>query len=162
MTGWRLGYMGAPKEIADACTKIQGQFTSGTSSITQKAAVTALKEDPKCLEDMRIEFQKRRDLIVELFKQIPGMKELAANAKLARMGLEVLEHIKINPELSTPFGPRFSEETARLIIANYNTAVKEYDAGIIVDENVNQISNTIVEILNDELKYPAPRKQYHR
>lgn len=74
MTGWRLGYMGAPKVIADACSKIQGQFTSGTSSITQKAAVEALKADPSVTEMMRQTFQNRRDLIVKLFKEIPGLK----------------------------------------------------------------------------------------
>lgn len=74
MTGWRLGYLGAPKKIADACIKIQGQFTSGTCSITQKAAVSALSENPIFTKKMKNEFQKRRDLTMLLFQDIPGIK----------------------------------------------------------------------------------------
>jgi aspartate aminotransferase len=72
MTGWRLGYMAASPEIASACTKIQGQFTSGTCSITQRAAIIALHSDPKELKPMCDTFKKRRDLIVSEFKKIPG------------------------------------------------------------------------------------------
>lgn len=72
MTGWRLGYIGAPKEIADACNKIQGQFTSGTCSITQRAAIAALDSNPEeVIGPMREQFRRRRDLIVSLFKEIP-------------------------------------------------------------------------------------------
>ena len=74
MTGWRLGFIGAPKEIADACVKIQGQFTSGTSSITQRAAIQAMEMDPSELQGMKEAFQKRRDLIVKLFKDIPDVE----------------------------------------------------------------------------------------
>lgn len=75
MTGWRLGYIGAPKEIADACNKIQGQFTSGTCSITQRAAIVALDADPKeVITPMTAQFKKRRDLIVSLFKEVPHVK----------------------------------------------------------------------------------------
>ena len=72
MTGWRLGYMGAPKWIADACDKIQGQITSGTCSITQKAAVAALNSDMKPTHDMCNRFRIRRDLVLEKCKEIPG------------------------------------------------------------------------------------------
>lgn len=71
MTGWRLGYLGAPQEIASACVKIQGQFTSGTCSITQKAAVTAINADPVVLLPMRDAFLKRRDLLISLMKDVP-------------------------------------------------------------------------------------------
>jgi aspartate aminotransferase len=74
MTGWRLGYIGAPKAIADACVKIQGQFTSGTCSITQRAVITAMEMDPKELQPMKDAFQKRRDLIVKLFREIPHVQ----------------------------------------------------------------------------------------
>jgi len=58
MTGWRLGFIGAPKEIADACVKIQGQFTSGTCSITQRAAMTAMEIDPSELLPMKEAFNE--------------------------------------------------------------------------------------------------------
>ena len=74
MTGWRLGYIGASKEIADACNKIQGQFTSGTSSITQKAAIAALDADPIVLKDMVAIFQKRRDLVLSYLENMEGVK----------------------------------------------------------------------------------------
>lgn len=74
MTGWRLGYIGAPKAIADACVKIQGQFTSGTCSITQRAAIAAMDMDPAEITPMREAFRKRRDLIVKLFKDIPHVQ----------------------------------------------------------------------------------------
>jgi aspartate aminotransferase len=74
MTGWRIGYMGAPKWIADACIKMQGQFTSGTCSIAQKAAQAALEADPSCTLDMRKSFEKRRELVLSLMNEIPGLK----------------------------------------------------------------------------------------
>ena len=74
MTGWRVGYIGAPKWIADACDKIQGQFTSGTCSISQKAAVTALSGGEKVLEQLKETFRKRRDLVLEQLNEIEGMK----------------------------------------------------------------------------------------
>lgn len=74
MTGWRLGYIGAPKAIADACVKIQGQFTSGTCSITQRAAIAAMDMNPTEIAPMREAFRKRRDLIVKLFKEIPHVQ----------------------------------------------------------------------------------------
>lgn len=72
MTGWRLGFIGAPKWIADACDKMQGQFTSGTNSITQRAAITALTSDLKPTEEMARRFKIRRDLVLEKCKSIPG------------------------------------------------------------------------------------------
>jgi aspartate aminotransferase len=74
MTGWRIGYIGAPKWIADACTKMQGQFTSGTSSVSQKAAQAALEADPSCTFEMRKAFEKRRELVLNLMSDIPGLK----------------------------------------------------------------------------------------
>jgi len=74
MTGWRLGWIAAPKWIADACNKLQGQYTSGPSSITQKAAEAAYTGPQQCVTDMRTAFERRRNLIVKLAKQIPGLK----------------------------------------------------------------------------------------
>jgi aspartate aminotransferase len=73
MTGWRLGYIGAPKEIAAACSKVQGQFTSGTSSITQRAAIAALKMDPSYLKDMLAAFKNRRKLVLEALQNMDGV-----------------------------------------------------------------------------------------
>ncbi|MBQ53181.1 MAG: aspartate aminotransferase, partial [Leeuwenhoekiella sp.] len=70
MTGWRIGYIGAPEWIAKACIKIQGQFTSGASTISQKAAEAAIKQDPKSTEEMCQIFRKRRDLLLDLLKMI--------------------------------------------------------------------------------------------
>ncbi|MFM2207663.1 MAG: hypothetical protein RL213_1638 [Bacteroidota bacterium] len=74
MTGWRIGYIGAPKWIADACDKIQGQFTSGASSIAQKAAEAALNGDMRPTQEMMEAFRHRRDLVLRLMKDIPGIK----------------------------------------------------------------------------------------
>ena len=77
MTGWRLGYLGASKEISKACDKMQGQITSGTCSISQYAAIEALsdnKETKADLNKMKAAFLKRRDLVLSLLKVIPGMK----------------------------------------------------------------------------------------
>lgn len=73
MTGWRLGYIGAPEAVAKACVKIQGQFTSGASSISQRAAVAAVNADPAVVKDMQAAFKKRRDLLISLFKEIPNV-----------------------------------------------------------------------------------------
>ena len=74
MTGWRLGYIAAHVDIVKACDKIQGQFTSGASSITQKAAVTALTTDLKPTYAMTEEFARRRKRVMEIIKDIPGFK----------------------------------------------------------------------------------------
>ncbi len=75
MTGWRGGILAAPKWIAQACDKMQGQFTSATSSITQKAMHKAMElDDETYIKPMRDAFKKRRDLVLELMKEIPGLK----------------------------------------------------------------------------------------
>jgi aspartate aminotransferase len=74
MTGWRIGYIGAPLWIAKACDKLQGQFTSGASSISQMAALAAVKADPSVTYEMRDTFKKRRDLVLGLLNEIPGVK----------------------------------------------------------------------------------------
>ncbi len=74
MTGWRLGWIAAPKWIASACNTLQGQYTSGPCSVTQKAAEAAYTGDQTCVETMRVAFERRKNLVVGLARQIPGLK----------------------------------------------------------------------------------------
>lgn len=74
MTGWRIGYMGAPEWIAKACTKIQGQITSGANSIAQRATITALEAPVSKIQYMVDEFENRRDLVLELLGEIDGFE----------------------------------------------------------------------------------------
>lgn len=74
MTGWRIGYMAAPEWIVKGCNKLQGQYTSGPCSVSQKAAEAAYVLSQDCVEEMRVAFERRRDLIVELAKDIPGLE----------------------------------------------------------------------------------------
>jgi len=102
MTGWRLGYIAAPVEIAKACEKLQGQFTSATNSITQKAAVTALTTDLKPSYAMVEEFTRRRKKTMELVSQVPGIK--CFNPEGA---------FYIFPDISSYFGKSNGETTIR-------------------------------------------------
>ena len=94
MTGWRIGFCAAPLWIAKAVTKLQGQYTSGCSSIAQKAAEAAYNGPQDCVEEMRKAFERRRDLIFDLVQQIPGfrLKEKPAGA------------FYVFPEVSSLFG----------------------------------------------------------
>lgn len=74
MTGWRIGFIAAPLWVAKATNKLQSQYTSGASSIAQKAAEAAYTGSQQCVEDMRVAFQRRRDLVVSLAREIPGIK----------------------------------------------------------------------------------------
>lgn len=74
MTGWRIGYMAGPEWIVKGCNKLQGQYTSGPCSVSQKAAEAAYTMSQDCVEEMRSAFERRRNLIVELAKQIPGLE----------------------------------------------------------------------------------------
>ncbi len=74
MTGWRIGYMVGPKELISACDKLQGQFTSGANSIAQWAAAEAISGDMKPTQNMLNTFRKRRDMMVELLSEIPGVE----------------------------------------------------------------------------------------
>ena len=100
MTGWRLGYMGAPQWIANACAKIQGQFTSGANAFGQKAAVEALMGDMGPTEHMREAFLKRRDIVLDLLNDIPGMK---VNRPMGAF--------YVFPEISSFFGKSSGEYT---------------------------------------------------
>ena len=74
MTGWRIGYIAAPEWIVKGCNKLQGQYTSGPCSVSQKAAEFAYTQSQECVEQMRKAFERRRNLIVELAKDIPGLE----------------------------------------------------------------------------------------
>ncbi|MFA5651337.1 MAG: pyridoxal phosphate-dependent aminotransferase [Proteiniphilum sp.] len=73
MTGWRIGWIAAPQWIASACNMLQGQYTSGPSSISQRAALAAYTGDQACVGEMKIAFERRRNLIVKLLGEIPGL-----------------------------------------------------------------------------------------
>ena len=74
MTGWRIGWIAAPQWVASACNTLQGQYTSGPNSVAQKAAEAAYTGDQSCVETMRVAFERRKKLVVELARQIPGLK----------------------------------------------------------------------------------------
>lgn len=74
MTGWRIGYIAAPEWIVKGCNKLQGQYTSGPCSVSQKAAEFAYTQSQECVEQMRQAFERRRNLIVKLAKEIPGLE----------------------------------------------------------------------------------------
>ena len=74
MTGWRLGWVAAPEWIVKGMNKLQGQYTSGTCDVSQRAALAAYISSQNCVEEMRKAFERRRDLIVKLAKEIPGLE----------------------------------------------------------------------------------------
>lgn len=99
MTGWRIGYCAAPVAIAKAVSKLQGQYTSGASSIAQKAAEAAYTGSQECVSEMCAAFRRRRDLVVELASQIPGFK---VNVPMGAFYLF--------PEVSALIGKRFGDK----------------------------------------------------
>lgn len=98
MTGWRVGYMAGPRWISDACIKMQGQFTSGTCGIAQQAAKAAIAGDNAEVFKMRDIFRQRRDMVLQLIKDIPGLK---ANVPQGAF--------YIFPDVSAYFGKRHGE-----------------------------------------------------
>ena len=100
MTGWRLGYIGAPKEIAAACDKVQGQFTSATCSITQRAAIAAMKADPSVLKDMIAAFKSRRELVLKGLAEIPGLISNQPGGAFY-----------VFPDCSSYFGKKYGDKT---------------------------------------------------
>ncbi|MDE6039668.1 MAG: pyridoxal phosphate-dependent aminotransferase [Paramuribaculum sp.] len=98
MTGWRIGFMAGPVEVAKACSKLQGQYTSGSSSIAQKAAEAAYDGPQECVGEMCKAFRRRRDLVVELARQIPGLKVNVPDGAFY-----------LFPEVSSFFGKRFGD-----------------------------------------------------
>lgn len=100
MTGWRLGFMGASKWIAAACDKMQGQFTSGTCSITQKAVIAAMQADPKLTHEMRDAFHKRRDYVLSRLQKIDDVKTNTPEGAFY-----------VFPDISAFFGKSFDGKT---------------------------------------------------
>ena len=100
MTGWRIGWIAAPKWIASACNTLQGQYTSGPCSVAQKAAEAAYTGDQSCVETMRVAFERRKKLVVGLARQIPGFK--VADPQGA---------FYIFPDCSSYFGKSFNGKT---------------------------------------------------
>ena len=98
MTGWRIGFVAGPKWVIKAVSKLQGQYTSGCSSIAQKAAEAAYTGSQECVETMRQAFQRRRDLIVGLLKEIPGL-----NVNVPHGAFYVF------PEVSYYFGKKYGD-----------------------------------------------------
>ncbi len=100
MTGWRIGYCAAPLPVAKACTKLQGQYTSGASSIAQKAAEAAYTGSQQCVEDMRQAFERRRNLVVRLAREIKGMNVNEPQGAFY-----------LFPEISSFFGKKYGDRT---------------------------------------------------
>ena len=102
MTGWRIGYIAAPAYIAKACDKLQGQVTSGTNSVAQHATIAALLGDQNPTEVFRQAFQKRRDLVLGMLKEIPNVKcNIPTGA------------FYVFPDLSAYFGKTYDGETIK-------------------------------------------------
>ena len=99
MTGWRIGFVAAPLWVAKAVTKLQGQYTSNPSSIAQKAAEAAFAGPQDCVEEMRQAFERRRDLIIDLMSEIPGISLTKPDGAFYVM-----------PEVSSYFGKRFGDK----------------------------------------------------
>lgn len=99
MTGWRIGFVAGPKWVIKAVSKLQGQYTSGCSSIAQKAAEAAFAGPQDCVEEMRQAFERRRDLIIDLMSEIPGISLTKPDGAFYVM-----------PEVSAYFGKRFGDK----------------------------------------------------
>jgi|TARA_B110000240_G_C13449019_1_gene431672 aspartate aminotransferase len=151
MTGWRIGYSAGPKDIIKAMSKIQGQATSCANSIGQKASIEALIGDQKCVEDMKSAFLRRRNLIVEILNDLPGVKcatpkgafyvfpdfsaylNRKANGKLLKDTFDISEYILDSVKVVTvpgdgfgaPGHVRFSYATNRKIIREGMNRVKK-------------------------------------
>ena len=144
MTGWRLGYIGAPNNIANACIKIQGQFTSGTSSITQRAGISALSRKPDFTKKMNNEFMKRRDMAVKILEKIPKIKfnipegafyifidfSYYFNKKFNSVKIKNNDNFSMylinNAEVATVSGSAFgNKECIRISIASSKKEIKE-------------------------------------
>lgn len=116
MTGWRIGFIGAPPAIAKACGKLQGQVTSATCSISQRATIKAMEMDPKTSEDiigMRETFRKRRDMVYALLNEIPGFK-----VRLPQGAFYFFPDVSELYGKNVPAGSAFAETYGRTTIDN--------------------------------------------
>ena len=116
MTGWRIGYVAAPLSLAKACSKLQGQVTSATCSIAQRATIKAMEMDPKTSQDiieMRETFRRRRDMVFELLKEIPGFK-----VRLPQGAFYFFPDVSELYEKNTPADSLFAKTYGRTSIEN--------------------------------------------
>ena len=102
MTGYRLGYIAANPDVVKACEKLQGQFTSGATAITQRAAITALTEDLRPTQEMVKEFRRRRKRVMELMSEIPGLKSPEPEGAFY-----------VFPQVDYYFGKKYGQETIK-------------------------------------------------
>ena len=136
MTGWRIGFIGAPVEVSKACNKLQGQITSATGSISQRAALRAMEMDPKTSEDiinMRNIFKMRRDMVYDLLKQIPGFEVTLPQGAFYFF-----------PKVSSLFGKQVPADSK--FAAQYNKTVIENSTDLafyfLLDASVSTVQGT--------------------
>ena len=141
MTGWRIGYLGGPEWIAKACTKMQGQITSGTNSIAQRAAITAVLAPPSKVSYMVDEFKARRDMVLDLLKEIAGFKLNIPNGAFY-----------VFPDISTFFGKTIKGKK----IENAN----DFSMFLLEEANVATVTGDAFGAPNCiRLSYAASREQ---
>jgi len=141
MTGWRIGYLGGPEWIAKACTKMQGQITSGTNSIAQRAAITAVLAPPSKVSYMVDEFKARRDMVLGLLKEIAGFKLNIPNGAFY-----------VFPDISTFFGKTIKGKK----IENAN----DFSMFLLEEANVATVTGDAFGAPNCiRLSYAASREQ---
>ena len=136
MTGWRIGFIGAPVEVAKACNKMQGQITSATGSISQRAALRAMEMDPKTSEDiigMRNIFKQRRDLVFDLLKEIPGFE-----VRLPQGAFYFFPKVKSLYGKHVPADSEFAKQYGKTIIENS----KDLAFYILLDASVSTVQGS--------------------
>ena len=136
MTGWRIGFIGAPVEVAKACSKMQGQITSATGSISQRATVRAMEMDPKTSDDiinMRNIFKMRRDLVYDLLREIPGFE-----VRLPQGAFYFFPKVNSLFGKNVPADSEFAKEYGKTTIENS----KDLAFYLLLDANVSTVQGS--------------------
>ena len=136
MTGWRIGFIGAPVEVAKACGKMQGQITSATGSISQRAALRAMEMDPKTSEDiinMRNTFKQRRDLVFGLLNEIPGFE-----VRMPQGAFYFFPKVKSLYGKHVPADSEFAKQYGKTVIENS----KDLAFYILLDASVSTVQGS--------------------
>lgn len=136
MTGWRIGFIGAPVEVAKACSKMQGQITSATGSISQRATVRAMEMDPKTSDDiinMRNIFKMRRDLVYDLLREIPGFE-----VRLPQGAFYFFPKVDSLFGKNVPADSEFAKEYKKTMIENS----KDLAFYLLLDANVSTVQGS--------------------
>ena len=136
MTGWRIGFIGAPVEVAKACSKMQGQITSATGSISQRATVRAMEMDPKTSDDiinMRNIFKMRRDLVYDLLREIPGFE-----VRLPQGAFYFFPKVNSLFGKNVPSDSEFAKEYGKTTIENS----KDLAFYLLLDANVSTVQGS--------------------